>query len=835
MGRIAVITPYFREPTEMLLQAHESVLGQGVPADHFLIADGFPNPEVSNWKARHVTLPQSHGDNGMAARGIGGLLAEAEGYDFIAYLDADNWFHAGHLASLLELHRLSGAEICASFRTFHSPQGADLEISEPDEDRLLHVDTSALLLARAAFGLAGIWLRMPVALGPICDRVFLCAARRQRLRVVSTMKRTLAFRSQYEFHYRLANQPPPENVKPVNVLAPCLEYLHSRQGIDECFARLGFWPGTHLRGWDSGRHQQMTFQRILAELFSTRAASTIVQVGANDGRINDPLYDVVQQFKAETRILLIEPQPEVLPHLGRNYADHPGALVRHAAIGRPPSLVLYRVKPALYDSFIRRHLEDSPAYRVPSGFTSSVLQHVVEHVRGNLPAGVSPEDAIEAIEVPCGPLLPLLEATGWQAKTLEVLQVDTEGMDDEVILSCGVDVLRPVLIGFEHSHLPDHRLQALHRQLDAWGYRLYRWSGGDSLAVRRDYHSPMLESLEPVPAGGLERDGDAGTSELPALGQPFTYFHVLLEEPLVCVVSSGILMHAGLDLALGLARGAPCHVLVQPAWHIPAAAGELAAVHAQWRTRAPNLRLTFLCNTRAEMQVIRSLGLDGLQAHKSAFLDHRIFSPGLPVPRRHDAVHVASVESFKRHHLAWGVPNLALVTYAFAPDFDPAGITGYQHLSYANFDLADPRNIHPIPPAMVARIIRASGCGLILSEVEGANNASAEYLLCGVPVVTTPSAGGREELFDPRHVLVVDPRPGAVAAAVRHFNAANIDPREIRAGVMAKIRPHRRTLIEWLGRIAGRDLLAEADEDLWLPRFTNKLRRTVRLSRDPLS
>jgi glycosyltransferase involved in cell wall biosynthesis len=39
--------------------------------------------------------------------------------------------------------------------------------------------------------------------------------------------------------------------------------------------------------------------------------------------------------------------------------------------------------------------------------------------------------------------------------------------------------------------------------------------------------------------------------------------------------------------------------------------------------------------------------------------------------------------------------------------------------------------------------------GLCLSTVEGSNYASMEYMLAGLPIVSTPSIGGREVYFDP--------------------------------------------------------------------------------------
>ena len=111
--KIAVITPYYKESTEVLHQCHQSVLTQNVSADHFFVSDGFPNVELMKWNIKHISLPQSHTDFGNTPRGIGSLVANIEGYDFIAYLDADNWFHSNHLSSLLNLHEETKADICS--------------------------------------------------------------------------------------------------------------------------------------------------------------------------------------------------------------------------------------------------------------------------------------------------------------------------------------------------------------------------------------------------------------------------------------------------------------------------------------------------------------------------------------------------------------------------------------------------------------------------------------------------------------------------------------------------------------------------------------------------
>jgi glycosyltransferase involved in cell wall biosynthesis len=246
MTRIAVVTPYYKEPLEWLRQCHDSVLAQEVTADHFMVADGFPRQELAGWNVRHVVLPQAHGDGGSMARGIGGVLADGAGYDFIAYLDADNWLMPGHLASLLELHRTTGAPVCTSFRSFHKSDGTRLDVTEEAEDQLQHVDTSCFFLHRSTFNVLPLWSRIPAPLALLCDRVFLAALRNERFAILSTRRRTVAYRTLYELHYTGAGLAPPPGFKPRGVLQPAFQWLQTREGVEESIRRLGFWPLTFL-------------------------------------------------------------------------------------------------------------------------------------------------------------------------------------------------------------------------------------------------------------------------------------------------------------------------------------------------------------------------------------------------------------------------------------------------------------------------------------------------------------------------------------------------------------------------------------------------------------
>ena len=240
--KIAIITPYFKESLDILEQCYNSVLVQEVNADHYFIADGFPRNEINSWKAKHIVLKKGHDDNGNTPRGIGSKTARELNYDFISYLDADNWFHKDHLKSMINLYNDTKANICCSKRTFHHMNGKELYISEITEDEFEHVDTSCFLIHNSAFELTKIWENMPKILSPICDRIFYKSIFiHKKYSVAFSNLRTVAFRSQYLSHYKSANEQPPKNLKGL-VGRESYERLKTEMGKKISKETLGFWP-----------------------------------------------------------------------------------------------------------------------------------------------------------------------------------------------------------------------------------------------------------------------------------------------------------------------------------------------------------------------------------------------------------------------------------------------------------------------------------------------------------------------------------------------------------------------------------------------------------------
>lgn len=74
--------------------------------------------------------------------------------------------------------------------------------------------------------------------------------------------------------------------------------------------------------------------------------------------------------------------------------------------------------------------------------------------------------------------------------------------------------------------------------------------------------------------------------------------------------------------------------------------------------------------------------------------------------------------------------------------------------------------------------------------------AATEYLLCGLPVVSTVSVGGRHEWFDPRFTRIVPDDPAAIADAVRQLISLQIPREHIRTETLERMWQHRRRFFD---------------------------------------
>ncbi|MEQ1840138.1 MAG: glycosyltransferase, partial [Verrucomicrobiales bacterium] len=128
-----------------------------------------------------------------------------------------------------------------------------------------------------------------------------------------------------------------------------------------------------------------------------------------------------------------------------------------------------------------------------------------------------------------------------------------------------------------------------------------------------------------------------------------------------------------------------------------------------------------------------------------------------------------------------------------------------------------------LQPEEVNQAINRAHVGLCLSPSEGAMFASTEYLLAGMPVVTTESEGGREVLFDDQYCSIVADDPAAIAEAVCHWKQRAPDPAHIRAKTLEKMMPHRARLGNLVKKILAHHGAHAAAAKWLIPTLPNKL------------
>jgi glycosyltransferase involved in cell wall biosynthesis len=246
------------------------------------------------------------------------------------------------------------------------------------------------------------------------------------------------------------------------------------------------------------------------------------------------------------------------------------------------------------------------------------------------------------------------------------------------------------------------------------------------------------------------------------------------------------------------------------------------------RRRYRNHRFVHLCNTRRQHELFAAAGLETVFCNQNALVDERVFRPLPELERRFDAVYDARLNAYKRHELAAEIQSLALIYATSATYDDPKYASDtLRLLAHAHrFNEDSGHAYRMLRPEEVNRCLNECRVGLCLSAVEGAMYASIQYLLAGLPVVSTESRGGRDVFFDRETTLIVDADPAAVRAGVREMARRDLPADQIRAHTIEKIRPHREAFIETVQSIYDREGITRRFADEWPTlRFNTMLRR----------
>lgn len=212
--KIAVITPYYNEPLEVLRRNIVSVRNQThKDLMHFLIADGEPKSRGDiGWLGNeHIILPHC-GDYGDAPRAVGCAVASAQGFDAIALLDADCWFEPDHLQIMAGVMQEAGREVVTCPRNLFRADGTFMAVDN-ESDGYHFNDMNCYLFARSAYPHLRTLMAKPKEHSIVDDRYLWKSVVEKGAGIARSLKPTVNYTTTFAFHYQQNNEQPPADSK----------------------------------------------------------------------------------------------------------------------------------------------------------------------------------------------------------------------------------------------------------------------------------------------------------------------------------------------------------------------------------------------------------------------------------------------------------------------------------------------------------------------------------------------------------------------------------------------------------------------------------------------
>ena len=226
------------------------------------------------------------------------------------------------------------------------------------------------------------------------------------------------------------------------------------------------------------RPRRYTLIHELHQLTKNNALTTCLQIGANDGRVNDPIFRLIH--KNEWNVAFVEPQTHVFKILKDiTYRGNPRHLYFNCAISdknglRPFYSIGFSEKRWAHG--LSSFLEDSLIKAYDSGYVERCAKLNGETVPENS------EDLIKKSMVQCRTFDDVLDE--YEDKfndKLNLLLIDTEGFDYQIIKLFPFNRIRPSIIVYEHHHLSNEEYKESKELLQKYNYQL-KVLGNDTLA-----------------------------------------------------------------------------------------------------------------------------------------------------------------------------------------------------------------------------------------------------------------------------------------------------------------------------------------------------------------
>ena len=235
----------------------------------------------------------------------------------------------------------------------------------------------------------------------------------------------------------------------------------------------------------------------------------------------------------------------------------------------------------------------------------------------------------------------------------------------------------------------------------------------------------------------------------------------------------------------------------------------------------PRVTVAILANTREEQQYYQARTNNPvIYCNNNAFVNYNLFKPTEGRVLKYDMLINSRFCRYKHNYLGRlcnggnGGKGVAHIGY-FSDKEEYVFPKFGTYLNFGGRDLT-PENYQFISPQDVVGHINSSMCVGIFSNVEGACRASSEALLCGVPVISTKSRGGRDVWYTRHNSVVCDSSVGSVRRALeevrRRFARGEFNATKIREDHMNESKQHVNRLFDHIESVLGRAINREALE-----------------------
>jgi FkbM family methyltransferase len=209
----------------------------------------------------------------------------------------------------------------------------------------------------------------------------------------------------------------------------------------------------------------LEFNDLLELQYARNRNFIALVVGAFDGAENDPTSDFIR--KRRCGAILVEPQPGPFERLRENMRGRDNIILINAAIDQ-------------VSGFRDIHCVSAGTDELPP-WTEQLASFRREHILNHEDRAPGVSNHLIMCKVPTVSFEDLLDRRG--IKSLDVLQIDAEGMDAQLLTWFPFKRIKPALLHYETVHMSAEEQELVRKRLTELGYIIRNSGSMDDMAI----------------------------------------------------------------------------------------------------------------------------------------------------------------------------------------------------------------------------------------------------------------------------------------------------------------------------------------------------------------